>query len=264
MEFIQDTAQRTFTKKRLDHLLKVIQMNMAQQILQVVQIRLAQLGYYLLVPDGLPGVGTSNAVIEFKRNHGLNPRDYMGPITLATLFNSDAKRAPVNENVLVNDPPWLTEARRLLGTKEVIGASNNPIIMNWAKDLDQWYTGDDVPWCGLFMAHCMRAGAPEEPQDFNRLGARAWAAFGEKTQASYGCIGVFWRTDKLNSPNGHVAFIIGEFGDYYIILGGNQSDNVTITKIAKSRLLDCRAPSNWKPIKLPKVSLEGALSVNEA
>lgn len=238
-------------------------MSMRKELLTVVQQRLKYLGYYRLVVDGDEGPGTRNAVVDFKRNHNLAPRAKIGPLTLTSLMSEQAKHAP-KPKTLGNEPLWMTEARRLLGTREVRGKGNNPIIMEWANELDQWYPGDDVPWCGLFVAHCMDHGAPEEPQDFNRLGARAWRAFGKRVEPSAGCIGVFWRTHKTKSGNGHVAFILGEGSDYYVILGGNQSDDVTITKIAKDRLLECRAPHDWTPGDLPRMTVSGAMSRNEA
>ena len=238
-------------------------MSMKKELLTVVQQRLKYLGYYRLRVDGDEGPGTQNAVIDFKRAHNLAPRAKIGPLTLTALMNEQAKHAP-KPKPIEGEPSWITEARRLLGTREVRGKGNNPIIMDWAQELDQWYPGDDVPWCGLFVAHCMDQGAPEEAQDFNRLGARAWRAFGVEVEPSAGCIGVFWRTHKTKSVNGHVAFILGEGPDYYVILGGNQSDNVTITKIAKDRLLECRAPKNWVPGDLPRMTVAGAMSRNEA
>lgn len=233
------------------------------ELLTVTQQRLKYLGDYHLRPDGVEGPGTDNAITEFKRRHGLTPRPKIGPLTLTALMSENAKHAPKPKPV-EGEPLWLAEARRQLGTREVRGKGNNPIIMDWAEELDQWYPGDDVPWCGLFVAHCMHVGSPQSAQEFNRLGARAWRAFGVEVEPSLGCVGVFWRTHKTKSYNGHVAFIIGEGPGYYVILGGNQSDNVTITKINKDRLLQCRAPQGWVPEPLPRLTLAGALSRNEA
>jgi uncharacterized protein (TIGR02594 family) len=236
---------------------------MKTELLRVVQQRLQYLGYYKLLVDGQEGPGTRIAVVNFKREHGLLARPKIGPLTLTAMMSEHAKQAP-KPKAVKGEPFWLTEARSLLGTREVKGAGDNPIIMGWADALDQWYPGDDVPWCGLFMAHCMSVGAPNEPQNFNRLGARAWRAYAQKIEPCVGAIGVFWRTHKTQSVNGHVAFLLAEGPDYYIILGGNQDDNVTIGKIAKERLLECRAPTGWQGKPLPALTLEGALSENEA
>lgn len=219
-------------------------MSFQDNLTRAVQTRLAELGWYRLQIDGVVGPGTRNAVIDFKRAAGLAARDYIGPITMTRLFAEDAPRAGMALSV-GDDPPWLTEARRLLGTRETPGKASNPTIMDWASGLDQWYPGDDVAWCGLFVAHCMAVGAPDEPQDFNRLGAREWLKFGAPCAPSVGAIAVFWRTHPTKSWHGHVGFVVGGDRDTLHILGGNQSDAVTITRISKTRLLGCRGPAGW-------------------
>lgn len=236
---------------------------MAYNLLNLVQGRLKALGYYTGAVDGVAGALTSMAVVEFKRAHGLRARDYIGPLTMMSLFDLDAKRAPEPERV-AGEPLWLAEARRLKGTREVPGSASNPAIMQWAEDLNQWYPDDSVPWCGLFVAHCMAVGAPAAPQNFNRLGARAWRAFGVPVVPSIGAIAVFWRTHKTQSVNGHVGFIVGADESSFHILGGNQSDNVTVTRIARSRLLECRAPAGFTGDPVLQPVIGGALSTNEA
>ncbi len=222
-----------------------------------IQQRLKELGYYTIKVDGINGPGTRNAIIDFTTANGLTFFDE------AKLFDEDAKSKPRPEPQ-AGAPSWIKEAYRLLGTLETPGLGNTRIIMDWAKDLDQWYPGDDVPWCGLFMAHCMNYGAPDEPQDFNRLGAREWRKFGVKVEPSAGAIAVFWREHKTTSFKGHVAFLLGEHDDdTLVILGGNQSDAVSITKIAKDRLLECRAPASWTPLPIKQMQLEGVLSRDE-
>lgn len=235
---------------------------MAYNLLNLVQGRLKALGYYTGAVDGVAGPLTSMAVVEFKRAHGLLARDYIGPLTMLALFSADAKRAPVPEPV-AGEPLWLAEARRLMDTREVPGPASNPEIMQWAEDLNQWYPDDSVPWCGLFVAHCMAVGAPSVPQDFNRLGARAWRAYGVPAMPCIGAIAVFWRTHKTRSVNGHVGFIVGADADSFHILGGNQSDNVTVTRIARSRLLECRAPAGFTGDPDLRPAIGGALSTNE-
>lgn len=53
---------------------------------------------------------------------------------------------------------------------------------------------------------------------------------------------VFWRESR-NSGKGHVGFYWAEDGDAYHILGGNQSNAVTVTRVARDRFLDARWPS---------------------
>jgi len=239
---------------------------LCQQTTSAIQGRLADLAYYRVKIDGLPGPATSDAIVRFKARNGLRARDFVGPITLGKLFSPDAVSEEIPK-AQAGVPPWLAEARRLLGVREVPGPGNNPKIMWWAQNLDQWYTGDDVPWCGLFVAHCMAFGAPDEPQDFNRLGARAWAKYGAVVDTDtlrLGAIAVFWRTHPVNSWHGHVAFVTGVSPTAIRVIGGNQSNAVTETWIARKRLLTCVGPKNWNYWKPAPFTKTGVLSTNEA
>ncbi|MEI6644227.1 MAG: hypothetical protein WCL10_19590 [Novosphingobium sp.] len=66
---------------------------------------------------------------------------------------------------------------------------------------------------------------------------------------------------------GHVGLYVGEDYGAFHVLGGNQSDGVTITRIARDRCIAIRrpvykaAPATATPIQL---AANGALSANEA
>lgn len=163
----------------------------------------------------------------------------------------------------MSEAPWLTTARALLGTRETVGPANNPVIMGWAKRLGPRlgapYTGDAVPWCGLFAAHCMddaRQSLPAIP-----LRALAWSTWGQACKPCVGAVLTFQR-----KGGGHVGFYVGEDDEAYHVLGGNQGDAVSVTRIAKSRLAASRWPAGQpitgKPLRLSKSG--SALSTNEA
>ena len=46
---------------------------------------------------------------------------------------------------------------------------------------------------------------------------------------------------------GHVGFAVGQDDTHFYVLGSNQSDAVTIARIAKSRLLRTRSPATVSP-----------------
>ena len=152
-----------------------------------------------------------------------------------------------------------------MGTAEVRGSGNNPIIMDWATSLDVNYPGDEVAWCGLFVAHCIGSTLPQEVLPRNPLGARQWEQFGDATNPRVGAVMVFWRV-SLASGKGHVGLYVGEDSTAYQILGGNQSDKVCLTWVAKDRLRGARWPKTAHSLTsspVQKNRLEG-LSTNEA
>lgn len=145
-------------------------------------------------------------------------------------------------------PRMLMEALELYGTVEVPGKGNNPKITAWAKECDIGaYSTDSIPWCGLFMAVAAKRAGWARP--VNPLWARSWAAWGKPRNgpAMLGDVLVFPR-----GTGGHVAIYVGEDAGAYHILGGNQSDRVSIVRKGKKPLLAIRqAP--WRIAQPPNV-----------
>jgi len=162
-------------------------------------------------------------------------------------------------------PKMLVEALKLFGTMEKPGRADNPTILAWAKEIGgevaDVYAADSIPWCGLFMAVIAKRAGKEAPA--HPLWALSWAAFGAKSPVpGLGDVLVFVR-----NGGGHVGLYVGEDGSAFHVLGGNQSDRVCITRVAKARLYAARRPlyriqpANVRPIHLAS---SGTLSLNEA
>lgn len=160
-------------------------------------------------------------------------------------------------------PKMLVEALRLYGTLEAPGAKDNKTILAWASEIGiaKTYSHDSIPWCGLFMGVVARRAGKDIPD--SPLWALSWADFGKPAaKPMLGDVLTFKR-----SGGGHVALYVGEDGSAYHCLGGNQSDKVCFTRIAKSRIYKARRPLyNVQPANVRKVTLasNGKLSTNEA
>lgn len=144
----------------------------------------------------------------------------------------------------MTEPRWLAKARTYLGVEEAPGADrDNATIIAWAKKLGGWvasyFKHDAIPWCGLFIGLVMsESGFKDLPP--NLLGALNWNSWGTPLKApSLGAILTFTR-----NGGGHVAFYVGEDKTHFHVLGGNQSNKVSITRIAKNRLSSIRWPVN--------------------
>lgn len=217
--------------------------------------------------DGVWGRKTIAAVKQFQAKEGLDVDGVVGPRTRAALVGNNGT-TPVAVAVAVADGsilPWFEEAKNLMGTREAKGDADNPVILDWADDLDIHYSGDDVPWCGLFVAHCVGATLPQEALPANPLGARQWERFGDTTQPRVGAVMVFWRESRTGGK-GHVGFYAGEDNDAYQVLGGNQSDTVSLAWVPKRRFLSAHWPksaANLTSSSVIKKRNEG-FSTNEA
>jgi len=171
----------------------------------------------------------------------------------------------LNNLKLIAPPKMVREAMALLGTIETPGSKSNSVITNWAKETntkdDDWYNTDSIPWCGLFIAVVAQRAGKELPR--NVLSALAWAKFGVSQEvAMLGDVLVFTR-----KGGGHVGLYVGESKDSYFVLGGNQSDKVSITRILKNRLHSVRRPIyNVLPESVQRYyyTNQGGISTNES
>lgn len=162
-------------------------------------------------------------------------------------------------------PKVIFEAVKLYGTREIVGKQHSKEILSWAKELgmENTYTNDEIPWCGLFTAIVIKRAGFDVVK--NPLWARNWNNFGtpQKT-AMLGDVLVFIRP----GGGGHVGFYIGEDDTCYHVIGGNQSNMVNTTRILKSRCIGIRrCPwriSQPKNVRVIKLAATGEISTNES
>jgi uncharacterized protein (TIGR02594 family) len=171
------------------------------------------------------------------------------------------RRWPADDSPHAPVPRWMVEARRLIGQREIPGPKhNNWIAGSWARLGAAWFNDDETPWCGMFVAHCIDAAGLPYPKEFPR--AKAWADWGQPCEPTVGAVVVFGR-----AGGGHVGFLVGESASNFYVLGGNQSNAVNITPIAKARMVakGVRWPASLglPAPGLPRMS-GGTISVNEA
>jgi uncharacterized protein (TIGR02594 family) len=165
-------------------------------------------------------------------------------------------------------PKQIVEAFRHYGELEKKGSGNNPEIIRWAREVGgkvaDVYKADSIPWCGLFAALVIQRsrGAREVVKD--PLWALNWGTYGVKSdKPMFGDVLVFVR-----NGGGHVGFYIAEDDECFHVLGGNTSDSVSISRIAKSRLYQARRPDykigQPKEVKKYFMQAAGAVTTNEA
>lgn len=125
------------------------------------------------------------------------------------------------------------------GERSVAGTQHNPIIL-WFFKLagNAWVKDDETAWCAAFVGWVL---AQAGYKNTGSLSARSYLTYGKEVKKPmFGCVVVLWR-EKIDSVYGHVGFFIRETTDSVYLLGGNQSNEVNITKFPKSRVLGYRA-----------------------
>lgn len=132
-----------------------------------------------------------------------------------------------------NTAPWMVTAMNELGESEVAGKKANPRILEYFKSARFWGTDDTGganAWCACFMSWVMDQHGYIAPQ--NAFRAKSWKNFGKSIKKPiYGAIGI-----KSRVGGGHVALVVGKSkdGQMLYMLGGNQDDEVNITKYNKN------------------------------
>lgn len=148
------------------------------------------------------------------------------------------------------DPPWVAEARKYIGLREVPGKDTLPQIRTWLLEVGAWWSDDETPWCGTFVNHCIESTRLIGPRQAYR--ARSWLNWGMVlSQAILGCVAVF-DGGPTRPGKGHVGFVVGRDaalnGGNLMVLGGNQGDAVSVMAFARNRVL----PGGYRwPIACP-------------
>ena len=139
-------------------------------------------------------------------------------------------------------PPWMKVAYGEIGQREIPGSGNNPRILEYFKStqIAQSPQDDATDWSSAFVHWVLKqAGVSGTGSLVNR----SWMTWGAASELKPGCVAVFWR-DNPEGLLGHAGFLVSVQGDgnRLAILGGNQSDQVSIVSLQRSRLLGCRWP----------------------
>ena len=138
-------------------------------------------------------------------------------------------------------------AQRFIGVSEVSGSASNPQVLAMLRLDSNWPEGDDVPWCSAFLNYI--AWLLRLPRSKN-LRARSWLLVGQSIRIEDAEVGfdvvILKRgsgaqpgPDVIEAP-GHVGLFAGKEASKVIILGGNQSDSVNVSRYPLSRVLGVR------------------------
>lgn len=129
------------------------------------------------------------------------------------------------------------------GIDEVRGAGDNPRIVEYHRTTTlpgPLASQDETPWCSNFVNWSVTQSGI---RGTNSALARSWLSWGQPIdRPRRGAVTVFRR--GTDPKKGHVAFYWGQSGERILVLGGNQSDQVSISGYPKADLLAFRWPAN--------------------
>lgn len=136
-------------------------------------------------------------------------------------------------------PTWMAAAWAELGQKEVPGSRHNARITAFIREVGHASVArDETPWCAAFVGACLERSGLSSTRS---LLARSYLTWGEEAEGDeLGCVAVLARGS--DPTKGHVGFLVGATRDRIWLLGGNQSNSVSVESFARARLLSLRWP----------------------
>lgn len=141
----------------------------------------------------------------------------------------------------MQQPAWLNAAWAEYGVREISGSQHRQEVLDYFRI--SGHAGiktDETPWCAAFVgAMLVRSGEAGS----GSLLARSYLGWGKAVdEPDLGAIAVLTRGSDPGA--GHVGFVVGRTADTIILLGGNQSDAVSVAAFPFERVLGYRWPSD--------------------
>lgn len=125
-------------------------------------------------------------------------------------------------------------AKQEIGVHEVKGGEN-PRILEYHDCTSLNACEDEVPWCSAFANWCCKQAGIEGT---GSAAARSWLKWGTSCEPEEGCIVILRRPP--NPESGHVGFFVRQIDGLVEVLGGNQGDQVKLSRFHVSDVIGYR------------------------
>lgn len=132
--------------------------------------------------------------------------------------------------------PWMTIAEREIGVAETPGPGDTPRIVAYHQATTLAARDDEVPWCAAFVGWVLREAGIAGT---GSAAARSYVHWGIACPPQYGAVVVLRRGEPWQ---GHVGFYVRGDATRVWVLGGNQSNRVSIAPYPTARIVASRWP----------------------
>ena len=126
------------------------------------------------------------------------------------------------------------------GIEEWTGIEHNPEVMKYFHDIGhEWVKDDETAWCAAFVNWVLKYSGFIGT---GKLNARSFLGIGEEVSldcAQSGDVIVLYRNNP-KSWQGHVGFLCHYDQHHIWLLGGNQGNQINITKYPRQRFHGAR------------------------
>jgi len=189
-----------------------------------------------LAVDGDFGPSTDAATKKLQAQLNIGIDGIVGPKTRLSMEAKLAGKTVVKPPEVISiSTDWMKIAQKEIGQKEISGSNANPKIIQYHATTTLKATSDETAWCSSFVNWVLK--------EANIVGtksaaAASWVTWGDASTAKSGAITVIRNASVANSSltatGNHVGLLVKETATHYMLLGGNQSDQVKISSFPKS------------------------------
>ncbi len=123
------------------------------------------------------------------------------------------------------------------GVAELPGAPSHDRIKLYLASVGQ-PGNDEIPWCSAFVNWCVEVAGLVGTKNAT---ARSWLKWGQEILTpQFGAIAIFKRGTQ--AWQGHVTFLLYANETWAYVVGGNQSDRVSVARYPIADLIGLRIP----------------------
>lgn len=136
-----------------------------------------------------------------------------------------------------------------IGVQEQNGSKHNPRIIEYHGCTSLKATADEIPWCAAFVNWCLRVAGVVGTNSARARSFLTWGVPVSLTEAQRGDIVVLSRGNNISE--GHVGFYTGCKDNNVLLLGGNQSNRVSISTFPLSKIISIRRTDAINRVSTP-------------
>lgn len=140
--------------------------------------------------------------------------------------------------------PWLVEAEKDLGIRELVAGELNPNVRAYFHhtDFPKDLITKKTPWCAAAVCAWLERAGWRSPRTARAANFGRYGTGVDLENAQPGDIVVFGKVDPDAGGSGHVALFVERKGDVLRVIGGNQGNRVCIAERPVERVVTVRRP----------------------